>query len=73
MAKKLKVICGDYGRVINAFQLHDTHGIPLWAVFDRGLEPDLDRFRTDAQKAGWSERHIEGVIADALTYRHDLG
>lgn len=71
MARRPKVICGAYGRVTNAFKLHDTYGIPLWMVYERGLEPDLEQFRLDARKAGWSERHIEGVIRDAETYRRD--
>lgn len=55
----------------NAFQMLDTHGLPLAVCMlechKQGVPVNLTQFKLDALRAGWKPEKIEGQIHDALS------
>jgi alanyl-tRNA synthetase len=57
--------------ILNAFKLHDTHGMPLSSTLDcaeeKNMNVSIPHFYRDAVKAGWKPERALAVIDEALT------
>lgn len=52
------------------FSLYDTHGLPfafsIGMTYRRGLVPDWVSLVRNAKSAGWSSKHLQDTVGEAL-------